>query len=90
MNESDPSNLPRWIYGMTSEESTQWYQASHAEKCQLLAALGSRVVGEVIRQGLQWFVICDTYGQRVAKGELAGSGVRYVDSRLAYRQNRAN
>ena len=70
MNDGEPSTAPCWIYDMTGEESTQWYEANQREKHHLLTRLGTKVLPKAAEQGFTWFVSCDTCGLRVAKGEL--------------------
>jgi hypothetical protein len=72
MSDGEPSIDPCWIYDMTSEESTRWYEASQREKHKLLTRLGRKVLPKAAEHGFTWFVICDTTGLRVAKGELSG------------------
>lgn len=71
MNDGEPSTAPCWIYDMTSEESRQWYEANKRDKHHLLSRLGTKVLPKVAEQGFTWFVICDTCGLRVARGEIS-------------------
>ncbi len=71
MNDSEPSTAPCWIYDMTSEESTEWYEANQEEKHNLLSRLGKKVLPKAAEKGFTWFVICDMTGLRVARGELS-------------------
>lgn len=88
MNDGEPSMTPCWIYDMTSEESTEWYEANQREKHRLLSRLGKKVIPKVAEHGFTWFVICDTYGLRVARGELASTSARIGPIRNP--QNRGN
>lgn len=71
MNDGEPCTSPCWIYDMTSEESTEWYEANEREKHHLLTRLGKKVLPKVAAHGFTWFVICDTYGLRVARGQVS-------------------